>query len=254
MGIDIGGTGIKGAPVDLETGTLAADRVRILTPKPSTPGAVADVVAEVVARFPDVDGPVGCTFPAVVRNGITLTAANVDEAWIGCDADALFTARLGREVHLLNDADAAGIAEMAFGAGAGHRGTVVVVTIGTGIGTALFSRGVLVPNTELGHIEMDGVDAETLVSERARIDGDLKWPEWAARLDRYLARIEALVNPDLIILGGGGSKKHKEFLHLLDRSCEVVAAELGNDAGIVGAAMAVAAEGHLGQAAAGTSA
>jgi polyphosphate glucokinase len=242
IGIDIGGTGIKGAPVDVTAGALTTKRVRILTPKPSTPEAVADVVAEVVASFPDVGGPVGCAFPAVVRRGITMTAANVDPAWVGCDADALLTERLGREVHMLNDADAAGIAEMAFGAGRGNDGVVLMITLGTGVGTALFSRRVLVPNTELGHIELEGTDAEELVSERARIDGDLSWKKYARRLDAYLAAIEALVNPDLIILGGGGSKKADKFLPLLERTCPVVTAELGNDAGIVGAAMSVSTE------------
>jgi len=241
MGVDIGGTGIKGAPVDVTTGKLLAERVRILTPQPSTPHAVADVVAEVVATF-DVDGergPVGCTFPAVVKRGVTLTAANVDQAWIGCDADALFTERLGREVHLLNDADAAGIAEVRFGAGRGRDGVILVVTLGTGIGTALLVDGRLVPNTELGHIELDGRDAEDLASERARIEGELSWKRYAKRLDAFLAAMEAFVNPDLIILGGGGSKKADRFLPLLRRTCEIVPAELRNEAGIVGAAMAV---------------
>jgi polyphosphate glucokinase len=241
MGVDIGGTGIKGAPVDVTTGKLLAERVRILTPQPSTPEAVADVVAEVVANF-DVGGgrdPVGCTFPAVVKRGVTLTAANVDMGWIGCDADALFTARLGREVHLLNDADAAGIAEVRFGAGRGRDGVILVVTLGTGIGTALFVDGHLVPNTELGHIQLDGRDAEELASERARIEDDLSWKRYAKRLDAFLAAMEAFINPDLIILGGGGSKKADKFLPLLERTCEVVPAELRNAAGIVGAAMAV---------------
>jgi polyphosphate glucokinase len=238
MGVDIGGTGIKGAPVDLDTGDLTAERVRIPTPQPSTPKAVADVVARVVERFPDVDGPVGCTFPAVVKNGVTLSAANVDEGWIGCDADALFTERLGRDVHLLNDADAAGIAELRFGAARGHPGVVLLVTLGTGLGTALFVDGTLVPNTELGHIQLHGVDAEDLASERARIDDKLSWKRYADRLDDFLAAMEAFVNPDLIILGGGGSKKADKFLPLLRRTCPVVPAVLRNAAGIVGAAMA----------------
>jgi polyphosphate glucokinase len=246
MGIDIGGTGIKGAPVDLATGELAADRVRILTPKPSTPSAVADVVAEVCAAFDGHDGdgyerggPVGCAFPAVVRHGVTLTASNVDDAWIDCDADALFTERLGRDVHMINDADAAGIAEMAFGVGRDQRGVVIMITLGTGIGTALFVDGILVPNTELGHIELDGKDAETMASERSRIEADISWKKYAKRLDDYLAAIEALLHPDLIVLGGGGSKKADKFVPLLERTAPVVPAELGNDAGIVGAAMAV---------------
>lgn len=239
MGIDIGGTGIKGAPVDLVTGTLTTKRLRILTPKPATPEAVADVVAAVAGAFPDVDGPVGCAFPAVVRRGITMTAANVDPSWIGCDADALFTERLGREVHLLNDADAAGVAEVAFGAARGNDGVVLMITLGTGVGTALFTGGRLVPNTELGHIELDGEDAELRVAERVRIEKGLSWKKYAARLDRYLAAMERLLNPDLIVLGGGGAKEADRFLPLLGRTTPVVPAALGNDAGIVGAAMAV---------------
>jgi polyphosphate glucokinase len=243
LGVDIGGTGIKGAPVDVGTGVLLAERVRILTPQPATPGAVADVVAEVVDRF-DVDGPVGCAFPAVVRHGVTMTAANVDDAWIGCDADALLSERLGREVHLVNDADAAGLAEMRFGAGRGHEGVVLVLTLGTGIGSALFVGGRLVPNTELGHVELRGHDAEDLASERARIEADLSWKAYAEVLDEFLAVMELLVSPDLVVLGGGGSKKADRFLPLLRRSCPVVPAELRNQAGIIGAALvAAAAEG-----------
>lgn len=237
LGVDIGGTGIKGAPVDLDSGRLTADLVRIPTPKPAVPEAVADVVAEVVTSFPDVGGAVGCTFPAVVKHGVTMSAANVDESWIGLDADALFTERLGREVHLVNDADAAGLAEIHFGAGRGRRGVVLLVTLGTGLGTALFVDGRLVPNTELGHIHLDGVDAEKTASERARIEGGLTWEQYAERLDRFLGAMEAFVNPDVIILGGGGSDNAEHFVPLLDRTCEIVRAELGNDAGIVGGAM-----------------
>jgi len=240
LGIDIGGSGIKGAPVDVRAGQLLADRVRILTPQPSTPDAVADVVAEVAGHF-DVGGPVGCTFPAVVKGGVTLTAANVDDAWIGCDADRLLTARLGREVHLVNDADAAGLAEIRFGAARGHEGVVLVLTLGTGIGSALFVGGRLVPNTELGHVELRGHDAEDLASENARQEAGLSWQEYAAVLDEFLAVMELLVRPDLIVLGGGGSKKADKFLPLLHRSCPVVPAELRNRAGIVGAALVAAA-------------
>lgn len=236
MGIDIGGTGIKGAPVDATSGQLLADRVRIPTPKPSKPEAVADVVAEIVAGF-QVDGPVGCTFPAVVKRGVTLTAANVDESWIGCDADALFTERLGRDVHLINDADAAGLAEVRFGAARDVPGTVLLVTLGTGLGTALFVDGHLVPNTELGHIELHGRDAEEFASERVRVEEDLSWKVYAQRLDEFLAAMEMFVSPDLIVLGGGGSKKADKFLPLLHRTCEVVPAQLRNAAGIVGAAL-----------------
>ena len=237
FGVDIGGTGIKGAPVDLATGELTAERHRILTPQPATPEAVTAVVAEVIDHF-GWKGPVGCTFPAVVKHGVTLSAANLDDAWIGLDADALLTDRLGMDVHVLNDADAAGVAEMAFGVGKGQPGVVVMVTLGTGIGSALFLDGKLVPNTEFGHLELDGHDAETRASERARIEGELSWKKYAKRLDAYLDHLEMLLTPDLIVLGGGGAKKADKFLPLLSSKARVVPALLGNDAGIVGAAMA----------------
>lgn len=239
VGVDIGGTGIKAAPVDTETGELLAERLRVLTPQPPTPDDVADVVVECVSSFPDLSGPVGCAFPGVVKRGLTLTAANLHKDWIGLDADALFTERLGREVHLINDADAAGLAEVRFGAAKDCAGVVLVVTLGTGIGTALFVDGTLVPNTELGHIELRGQDAEKYASERARTDADLSWKQYAARLDEFLAAMEAFVNPDLIVLGGGGSKKADKFLDHLERTCPVVPAELRNAAGVVGAAMIV---------------
>jgi polyphosphate glucokinase len=172
-----------------------------------------------------------------VKRGVTLSAANIDKAWIGLDADALFTERLGREVHMINDADAAGLAEVRFGAAAGVGGVVLLITLGTGIGTALFVDGALVPNTELGHIELQGRDAEKYASEKARIDADLSWKDYGTRLDEYLAAMERLLNPDLIVLGGGGSKKADKFMKYLERTCEVVPAEQGNDAGIVGAAL-----------------
>lgn len=236
FGIDIGGTGIKGAPVDLRTGELVGERVRILTPQPAVPGAVADVVKQVVDAF-GWHGPVGCTFPGVVKEGVVTTAANVDKKWIDLDADALFTEALGMDVHLLNDADAAGLAEVRYGAAKDRGGVVLLVTLGTGLGTALFVDGHLVPNSELGHIEMDGEDAETVASERARIESEQSWKKYAKHLDGYLGRLEAYLNPDLIVLGGGGSKKADKFLPLLKRTCDVVPAALLNDAGIVGAAM-----------------
>lgn len=239
LGVDIGGTGIKAAPVDTGTGELLAERVRILTPKPPTPAAIGEVVAHLVDGFPDVVGAVGCGFPGVVKRGVVHTAANLDPSWVGYDADAAFTARLGRDVHLANDADAAGLAELAFGAGAGVEGVVLLVTLGTGLGTALFVDGILVPNTELGHIQLDGRDVEDLTSERARIEGGLSWEEYGARLDRFLAAMQAFVSPDLIILGGGGADQAGEFLPLLHRTCPVVPAQLRNEAGIVGAAMIV---------------
>jgi polyphosphate glucokinase len=237
FGIDIGGTAIKGAPVDLQSGRLLEARERVLTPKPASPENVGDVVADILDHF-GWDGPIGCTFPGVVKRGITLTAANLGpKLWTGVDADALLTERLGRSVHLINDADAAGLAEARFGAARDVPGVAIVVTLGTGIGTAVLNAGVLVPNTELGHLTLKGKDAETLASERARINRDVSWKTWAADLDAYLALLEQYLNPDRIVLGGGGAKKADSFLHLLKRSCEVVVATLGNDAGIVGAAM-----------------
>jgi polyphosphate glucokinase len=237
--VDIGGSGIKGAPVDIETGELLADRHRIVTPQPATPGAVADIVAEVVRHF-DWHGPVGCTFPAVVKHGVVLTAANVDDSWIGTDAGALFGARLGQLVTVMNDADLAGAAEMRFGAGRGVGGEVVMITLGTGIGSALFHDGVLLPNSELGHIEMDATDAEELASDRAREEDDLSWKAWGARVGSYLGRLEDLLWPDLFIIGGGVSKKADKFLQYIDIRTPVVPATLLNNAGIVGAALMAA--------------
>jgi len=241
MGVDIGGTGIKGAPVDVERGKLTADRVRILTPNPSTPKAVAGVVVEVVDHF-DWKGPVGTTFPAVVKDGVTLTAANVDKSWIGTDADALFTERLGMPVHMLNDADAAGLAEVRFGAGKDRGGVVVMITLGTGIGCGMFHDGVLIPNTELGHIEMDGKDAEKFAAEVVRERKALSWKEYAKRVEKYLLRLDALIWPDLFIIGGGISKEADKWLPHIRVRPELVPAALQNEAGIVGAAIA-AAEG-----------
>jgi len=237
MGVDIGGTGIKGAPVDVDSGELEGERFRILTPKPSTPKAVGDVVAEVVDHH-DWHGPVGVTFPAVVKNGVTLTAANVDKEWIGTDANQVLTDRLGMPVLMLNDADAAGIAEVRFGAGKDRKGTVLVITLGTGIGCGMFHDGVLVPNTELGHIEIDGKDAETMAADSVREHKELSWKHYAARVETYLRRLDALLWPDLIILGGGASKKADKLLPHLDVRPEVVPAALLNEAGIVGAAIA----------------
>ncbi|MCU1458423.1 MAG: polyphosphate glucokinase [Actinomycetia bacterium] len=236
MGIDIGGTGIKGAPVDLETGTLTAGRLRVLTPEPATPDAVADVVAQIVDHF-QWTGPIGCTFPAVVRHGVTLTAANVDQGWVGCDAAELLSKRTGQPVTVLNDADAAGVAEMRFGVGRGRKGTIIMVTLGTGIGTALFTDGILVPNTELGHLEIHGVDAETRASDAARTREDLTWKHYAKRVDEYLDTLVRLFTPDLIVIGGGASKNADKFLPRLTCSVDVVPAQLLNEAGIIGAAL-----------------
>ena len=239
LGIDIGGSGIKGAPVYVATGELAGERHRIVTPQPATPDAVADVVAQVVEHF-GWEGPVGCTFPAVVKHGVVLTAANVDGTWIGTDAAALFEHRVGRPVTVMNDADLAGVAEMRFGAGKGVDGEVVMITLGTGIGSALFFNGVLTPNSELGHIELDAKDAEELASDRIREEDDLSWKEWGKRVGTYLGKLEGLLWPDLFIIGGGVSKKADKFLPHVDIRTPVVPAALLNNAGIVGAALMAA--------------
>lgn len=238
VGVDIGGTGIKGAPVDTTAGELTATRVRVPTPHPATPDAVAAVVVDVLAQL-RCDGPVGVTLPAVVRHGTALTAANIDEAWIGTDADALLTAATGRPCTVVNDADAAGLAEIRFGAGRGHTGVVLMLTLGTGIGSALFVDGALVPNTELGHLPLKGRDAEKYASELVREHEDLSWSKWAKRLSRYVALVERLLWPDLIVIGGGVSKKADRFLPKVRSEVAVVAATLHNDAGIVGAALSV---------------
>ncbi len=241
LGIDIGGTGIKGAPVDLETGTLAGERLRIPTPPGGNPADVAKVVGEIVTNF-DTTGPIGCTFPAVVQHGVALTAANVDESWIGTDAQSLFEQVVSRPVVVINDADAAGIAEIEHGAGKGREGTVMIITLGTGIGSALFTDGVLVPNTEFGHLDIRGKAAEQHASEKVREDKDMSWEKWAKHLNEVLAHVEVLLCPDLFIIGGGVSKKSEKFLPMLETRAEIVPAQLLNQAGIVGAAIAAAAQ------------
>jgi polyphosphate glucokinase len=238
LGIDIGGSGIKGAPVDVTTGTFATERIKVSTPRPALPAAVAGAVHTIVTGF-DWSGRAGITFPGVVTNGVVRTAVNLDPAWVGLDARALFGSATGLEVQVLNDADAAGGAEMRFGAGVDEKGTVVVLTFGTGIGSALFTDGVLVPNTEFGHIEIRGKDAETRASDRARALHDLDWAHWAGRVDEYMMHLEALLWPDLFIVGGGVSRKSGKFLPLLSGlRARVVPAAMHNDAGIVGAALA----------------
>ncbi len=237
FGIDFGGTGIKGAPVDLERGEFAAERFRIRTPSPSTPDAVAEVFAEVLAQFPDSTGPVGVTVPGVVRGGVVQSAANIDESWIGTDADALFTERLSRDVHVVNDADAAGVAEVRYGAARGEQGLVILTTLGTGIGSALIHHGVLVPNSELGHLEVEGQNAERWAANSAREREDLSMTEWAARLTTYYRTVESLFSPDQFVVGGGISKQADEFLPLLEIDTPIVAASLLNKAGVVGAAL-----------------
>jgi polyphosphate glucokinase len=238
LGIDIGGTGIKGAPVDLATGKLLADRKKIATPQPATPEAVTEVVREVAQSF-GWTGAIGATFPGVVIGGTIRSAANVDKSWIGADAASLFGKAIGTDVGVLNDADAAGLAEMKFGAGVGVNGSVLMLTFGTGVGSALFTDGVLVRNTEFGHIEIRGKDAERRASEHAKLDHDWGWKEWTARVSEYLQHLEALLSPDLIIVGGGISKEADKWVPLLAGvQAKIVAATLQNDAGIVGAAMA----------------
>ncbi len=238
LGIDIGGSGIKAAPVDTAQGKLLAERVKLETPHPALPDGVANTVGQLVAAF-GWTGPAGITFPGVVVDGVTLTAANLDPAWIKLDTRALFNKVTGLSTALINDADAAGLAEMSFGAGAGHRGTVLMLTFGTGIGSALFRAGVLVPNTEFGHIEIRGRDAEHRASERAKEQHDLSWEKWAERVDEYLQHMERLTAPDLIIIGGGISRKADRFLpYLTGLRATVVPATLHNDAGIVGAGLA----------------
>ena len=238
LGIDIGGTGIKGAPVDLSAGEFATDRLRIPTPKKSTPQNVAEVVAEIVQHFlPTIgDGPIGITIPAVVTHGQTRSAANIDKSWIDCQAEKIFEDKLGRDIYLMNDADAAGIAEVHYGAAKGHPGLVLLTTLGTGIGSALVYRGVLIPNSELGHLEIDGHDAESRAAASVKDKLGLSYDEYVPRLQRYYERVEALFWPDLIVVGGGVSKKADKFLPKLKLKTEIVPAKLLNSAGIVGAA------------------
>ena len=237
FGIDFGGSGIKGAPVDLEAGDFAAERQRIPTPQPSTPEAVAQVLVELLGRFSSSTGSVGITVPGVVRHGVVSSAANIDDSWIGTDADALFTEATGRDVHVVNDADAAGLAEVRYGAAAGRKGLVIVTTLGTGIGSALVMDGLLVPNSELGHLEVDGHNAESRAANSAREREGLTMAEWADRLTTYYRTLEKLFSPDLFVVGGGVSKDADQFLPLVDIETEIVPAKLRNKAGIVGAAL-----------------
>jgi polyphosphate glucokinase len=239
FGIDIGGSGIKGAIVDTTNGTLVTKRVRIPTPQPSTPKAVAEVVATLL-RDAGWHGPVGATFPAVIQHGVARSAANVDKSWIGTDVDAVFTdaAPSATDVNVLNDADAAGIAEARFGAAKGVDGVVVMLTFGTGIGSALLMNGVLVPNTELGHLELDGHDAEKRAAASVRDENKMSYKDWAKRVDRYMKHVEKLFTPDLFVVGGGVSKDSHKWVPLLHLDTPVKPAQLLNEAGIVGAAMA----------------
>lgn len=237
LGIDIGGTGIKGAPVDVETGQLTAERFRIETPQPSVPNAVADVVKQVAAHF-NYSGPAGVTFPAVVKHGVTYTAANVDRSWIGTNAGELFSRHIGGPVTVVNDADAAGVAEIRFGAGKDRKGVIILVTLGTGIGSAVFLDGQLLPNSEFGHLMIRGKAAERRASEKVRMDKKLSWKQWAKRISEFLNEMEKLFSPDLFIIGGGISKKAEKFFPFLTTRTEViiVPAQMRNEAGIIGAA------------------
>ena len=238
IGIDIGGTGIKGALVDVKNGEMIGDRVRVETPEGGSTDDIIATVKALLKKLPQTSEqtPVGICFPAVVQHGVTKSAANISKKWIGFNADKAFTKALGRDVHLVNDADAAGLAEMRFGAGRAERGLVIMTTLGTGIGSALFYDQTLIPNAELGHLEIDGVDYESMASFAAKERENLSWSEWAERLQKYYSTLERLFSPDMIIVGGGVSKQHEEFLPLLDINCEIVPAEMRNNAGILGAA------------------
>jgi len=241
LGIDVGGSGIKGAPVDIATGKLLGERLRIKTPKEAEPQPVADVAAEIAKSF-NWKGPIGIGFPAPIKTGVAMMAANVSEKWVGTNADELFTKTTGCPSTTINDADAAGLAEMEYGAGRGQPGTVIMLTLGTGIGTAIFHRGKLLPNTEFGHLEMKGRDAEHRASDAARQRDDLSWKKYAKRLNKYLAEMEKLFWPDLFIVGGGISKQSEKYIPLLKIDTPVIPAQFLNEAGIVGAALAARKE------------
>lgn len=245
LGIDIGGSGIKGAPVDINEGVLLEERHRIPTPQPATPQAVAGVVAQLANHF-SWKGPIGCAFPAIIKHGIARSAANVDDSWIGTNAVQLFEKVTECPVTVINDADAAGLAEMAFGAGSGFRGHAIMFTFGTGIGSSFFMNQMLIPNTELGHLELYGDDAEHYAADKARKQEELTWEGWAVRVQEFLNHVEFLFNPDMIIVGGGVSKpkKAKRFMHFLKTDAKLVTAQLQNNAGIIGAAYSVKSLGQ----------
>jgi polyphosphate glucokinase len=244
IGIDVGGSGIKAAVVETATGELTTERVRVETPQPSTPKAVAKATAGLLEGLrPELSAGLG--FPAVIKQGVVKTAANIDSSWIGTPADILFADALGRSLIVGNDADAAGLAEMRFGAGRGEAGTVLMLTLGTGIGSALFRDGVLVPNTEFGHLQMRGKDAEDRAAASVKERKGLSWHAWSKVLAEYIDLIDALISPDLVILGGGVSKDADRFIHELPSDVRCVPAALQNRAGIVGAAMLAAEAGRL---------
>jgi len=238
VGIDIGGTGIKAAVVEVKAGKLMAKRIKVLTPEGGEPDAIVETVLGLLKRLQGIDDdtPVGICFPAAIVGGVTMSAANVSSKWIGLEAETLFEKALGRDIHFINDADAAGVAEARFGAAKDTKGLAILTTLGTGIGTALIHRGHLAPNAELGHLEIDGVDWETKAAYSAMEREDLSWADWAARLQRYYERLEAYLYPELFIVGGGVSKHADEFLPLLKLRTPIVPATMRNDAGILGAA------------------
>ncbi len=238
LGIDVGGSGIKAALVDVVKGELIGDRHRIETPQPSTPEAVSGVIAEMVKHF-NYKGNVGCTMPGVVQHGVLKTAANIDKGWVNTDANKLFSDATACPVFVMNDADAAGIAEVTFGAGKDQKGVILVLTFGTGIGSALFVNGQLVPNAELGHLEYKGYDAETRMSAKVKEDKDMSYKKWGKLVNGYLQYLEFLFSPDMFIIGGGISKKSDKFFPYFETKAKVVTANLLNEAGIVGAAYAV---------------
>jgi len=237
LGVDIGGSGIKGAPVDTRNGALIAERFRIPTPEPATPKAVAKTVAKLVEHF-DWTGAIGYGFPAVIQRGIVRTAANIDESWIGTNAEELFRQTTKRMAKVINDADAAGLAEMQFGAGKDENGVVLIVTVGTGLGTSIFVEEKLLPNTEFGHILLNEKIAEHYASDAVRQEKEMTWKKWGKRFNEYLLRIESLFYPDVIIIGGGASKKKDKFFQYLTANAKIMPAQLLNDAGMIGAALA----------------
>jgi polyphosphate glucokinase len=237
LGIDVGASGIKGAIVDLETGALITERIKLGTPKPATPAAVAEVILELVEKSGYEGNLIGCGFPSIVRNGVAFSAANIDDAWIGTNIETLLSVKTGLEVIAMNDADAAGLAEMRYGKGIGHKGTVLLITIGSGLGSALFTDGHLVRNSEFGHLFLQGWVAEHYVSNTARKKYDMTWEGFGKRFNEYLLHIDRILSPDLVILGGGISNEFGEFGKYIDPKMQVTTAAMFNHAGIIGAAL-----------------
>ncbi|MCP5094115.1 MAG: ROK family protein [Chloroflexi bacterium] len=238
LGIDIGGSGIKGALVNTNTGKLITARLRIPTPQPATPKAVIKTMKKIVKHF-DYSGPIGVGIPSVVIDGVVKSAANIDNGWIGFPGQKAMAEAIGDPITLMNDADVAGMAEMTFGAGRNQNGVVMIFTLGTGVGSVMFVNGQIVPNFELGHMYLrdQKFDAEDFMSDRIRKEEDLGWKTWGKRLTTYFQHIEFLFSPQLIIIGGGVSKKHAKFIHLINVHADVVPAQLLNEAGIIGAAV-----------------